>query len=364
MMDFSCFKKNVGPAFFLVASLLNIAPVLAAHELAQPIIRKDCHEIVPSDFNALKMSHVDDSHKVEISQLCSEFEHYCASTRSVDLTSVSLAKKLSVLRDNHKKLQDLKQKLKKMKLYFQVPEDSEDYQKLLDRVMAREVFLGHLLALPKRIEHCINIPVTKVDNDPKILEDFILAWNPGHYQKQDLNKLAEQYKLQHKVRNITFDQAIDFYIWVDEVLKGSKTVLVHPSLLNRCVQDRKEYPKSSLKVNFSREGTARVSHPQLNLKSKKLPDLITYNYVLTYKGDLYIQDALCGGHVDIINGGPALCAGEIRFRDQKIYSLNNESGHYLPSDEDLEKSYNLLKEKYGMQIFNPDFRLQAHLDAE
>ena len=89
-------------------------------------------------------------------------------------------------------------------------------------------------------------------------------------------------------------------------------------------------------------------------KIKKISDLNdldelngNYLYNILPNGDLFIinEDPTLFNHSFITCGQPVICAGFIKFKNNKIISINNSSGHYTPSLEMLQKGITLLRSK-------------------
>lgn len=52
------------------------------------------------------------------------------------------------------------------------------------------------------------------------------------------------------------------------------------------------------------------------------------------------------------------CAGMISFHKGKIFSVNNDSGHFRPNQKSMEKVYNALRKLYenNPKVFDKGFR--------
>lgn len=79
----------------------------------------------------------------------------------------------------------------------------------------------------------------------------------------------------------------------------------------------------------------------------------TYDYVVDSLGEIYIGD----GHYKLASkAGSVKAAGEIVIdQNGKVTYLNNESGHYEPSKEDLDVIANKFKE---LNLTSTDFRIE------
>ena len=85
-------------------------------------------------------------------------------------------------------------------------------------------------------------------------------------------------------------------------------------------------------------------------------------FVVDLNGNMYIHEPLDGffHHSSFVKGMPVLAAGEIKFFDGRIVSLNNKSGHYKPDQESLDLPLSFFHEA-GVRIepeaierFSPD----------
>jgi hypothetical protein len=75
------------------------------------------------------------------------------------------------------------------------------------------------------------------------------------------------------------------------------------------------------------------------------------HYVIDAAGHLYVNPNAVN-HSDILNGRNVLSAGMITFENGKIKKINNDSGHYKPSADNLSKAVEVLRAKYGNEIFH------------
>jgi hypothetical protein len=80
---------------------------------------------------------------------------------------------------------------------------------------------------------------------------------------------------------------------------------------------------------------------------------ILYDFVVDMDGNLTIG----GGHYKLSKKAPNIkAAGEIKINDQgKIIYLNNESGHYEPSHQNVQDIYNLFRE---MNLTTPETQIE------
>lgn len=62
-----------------------------------------------------------------------------------------------------------------------------------------------------------------------------------------------------------------------------------------------------------------------------------FNYIITTDGELFIYPRTLQ-HSFIAMGRIVICAGELAFKNQKIYTINTNSGHYQPSPFHLKKA--------------------------
>jgi filamentous hemagglutinin len=66
-----------------------------------------------------------------------------------------------------------------------------------------------------------------------------------------------------------------------------------------------------------------------------------FNYVVDEHGNLVvgrISKIPGGGHIDLADGNPVRAAGEIKVLNGQIKSIDNSSGHYLPSGSSAQTS--------------------------
>ncbi|MCP4131511.1 MAG: hypothetical protein GY754_11080 [bacterium] len=95
-------------------------------------------------------------------------------------------------------------------------------------------------------------------------------------------------------------------------------------------------------------------------KSKKEIFMIkdgTYICNITMINDLYVKEGAQSGHITIARQFVLRLAGEVTFKKGKIAMLNNRSGHYTPSIEELKNAFRELRKKHGVNIFDPNFQL-------
>jgi hypothetical protein len=83
-----------------------------------------------------------------------------------------------------------------------------------------------------------------------------------------------------------------------------------------------------------------------------------YHYNIDETGNLIIRRN--GPHSTVNEGRTSLSAGMITFRNGKILSIDNNSGHYRPTKQNLENAVKKLKEKYGESIFDDKFKEVFH----
>jgi hypothetical protein len=50
------------------------------------------------------------------------------------------------------------------------------------------------------------------------------------------------------------------------------------------------------------------------------------------------------------------CAGMIKFKDGRILEINNNSGHFKPSNEALENGEQIFKQKMPLNSFDSQFK--------
>jgi hypothetical protein len=259
---------------------------------------------------------------------------------------------------------------------------NREFISLLNRIYARQSYLKRLSKIVYKVENFQN----KLQNnlyyskaiDDSLIEDFILAWNPGNYPQESLKHLAAEYKSQKNIKDISLERAYRFYCWADNVLNKKQKAYISPSLIKACQQEFLKPSQDSRKVHFSNEGTAHVGYLAYHASTDKiLKNIIKpledaelmyvyplkqqkYLYAINTKGELYILEMYKGGHVDILKGKDVICAGELIFKDQKIYAMDPMSGHYLSTKKDLEDGYTILAKRYGQQIFHSEFFLSPY----
>lgn len=121
------------------------------------------------------------------------------------------------------------------------------------------------------------------------------------------------------------------------------------------------------KVSFSPDGIAFAPL----YSQKEAPHFIDpqrgdsdrrYHYMVDEKGDLTIHET--GVHTGVNRGANAITAGMIEFRDGRIKYMDNNSGHYRPSKENLEAGIRVLKRRFGPGIFREDFKVKNHAPAQ
>jgi len=126
----------------------------------------------------------------------------------------------------------------------------------------------------------------------------------------------------------------------------------------------KVYSKNSLKKWHDQENDP-ITHDQVNFFSRDDQKLSpnepssALHYVIDRDGTLYIRHK-SPYHSYILRGKPVVSAGNITFKDGKIDSIDNESGHYTPSNKLLHKAIELLRRRYGDQqdrIFTDQFKM-------
>jgi filamentous hemagglutinin len=101
---------------------------------------------------------------------------------------------------------------------------------------------------------------------------------------------------------------------------------------NNPVQFVNQFPEDDVGVPIQTFTSEQISRSTF---SRKL------NYVVDADGSLVlgrVNDALGGGHIDIARGNPALAAGEVRIVNGKIISVDNSSGHYLPTGPSAQRA--------------------------
>ncbi len=101
---------------------------------------------------------------------------------------------------------------------------------------------------------------------------------------------------------------------------------------------------------------------------KILPDG-KYLYVLDKNNQLYVADEKNSffiernqffQHTSILNGGHIACAGELYIKNGKIVSMNNGSGHYLPTAGQLFQAIAALKHSQLINLDDPEFRVGVY----
>ena len=67
---------------------------------------------------------------------------------------------------------------------------------------------------------------------------------------------------------------------------------------------------------------------------------------------IYVGDPKAGRfhHSTFMSGKPVLCAGELQVLGGRITFISNESGHYMPSTQDLMACVGVLQNRYGANL--------------
>jgi hypothetical protein len=76
---------------------------------------------------------------------------------------------------------------------------------------------------------------------------------------------------------------------------------------------------------------------------------------------IYVKPAKAGKvhHSSFLSGKTVICAGEIKLHQGQITHINNLSGHYLPTREDLLNCVEVLVNNYGVSGETFSVRLQT-----
>ncbi|MBQ8135241.1 MAG: hypothetical protein IJ192_12680 [Clostridia bacterium] len=95
----------------------------------------------------------------------------------------------------------------------------------------------------------------------------------------------------------------------------------------------------------------------------------TITYVLDENGNIIIGKRVNPNHPEKNKRAPhptliggkdpqVRCAGMISFHKGKIFSVNNDSGHFRPNQKSMEKVYNALRKLYenNPKVFDKGFR--------
>jgi hypothetical protein len=122
------------------------------------------------------------------------------------------------------------------------------------------------------------------------------------------------------------------------------------NILISCASRSTPYSKASRKVNFD-DGTACHSIFFEPDKNKHRIRDGEYIYVIDLQGDLYVREVASGFHPTITRDLEIKCAGHIHFKRGKITKIDNKSGHYAPTGENLKDAVNILISKHGNAIF-------------
>jgi hypothetical protein len=72
------------------------------------------------------------------------------------------------------------------------------------------------------------------------------------------------------------------------------------------------------------------------------------NYVVSESGTLVVGKT---GHISLSRGGDVLAAGEVKFVNGEIRSINNASGHYRPSGESAQNAAQAAFQNAGFSSF-------------
>jgi hypothetical protein len=278
-----------------------------------------------------------------------------------------------------KKLSALKQTM-----YDKILTELNDFR---FRLLSRENFYYRLQGVPYRILKYTKTTDLKRPMGGYQEEDAIKTWNPGYLSSGCLTELVDFYKKKKEIGNLSAKDAFDFYSWADLFVFQIRSGQIEISnedrelriLKSKCkfVKETTRYSTGSLKIYFTDQGTAHSPRMELSKEEEKICQKVIFPskgkkiryvypldidpepkiYNLSQSGELYIDMSRQGGHVNILKGEPLVSAGEISFKDNKIFMLNNNSGHYKPTIKDLILGYLLLVKNYGKQIFHKDFTL-------
>jgi hypothetical protein len=133
----------------------------------------------------------------------------------------------------------------------------------------------------------------------------------------------------------------------------------------------KVYSKNSLNawnkiqadpLTHAQEGRTFFEETQLNPNEKSS----LLHYAIDETGTLFIRHK-SPYHSYILRGKPVISSGMITFRDGKIDSIDNESGHYTPSNKQFDAAIEKLKSKYDkpeQTIFSNTFKINKLHEPE
>lgn len=158
--------------------------------------------------------------------------------------------------------------------------------------------------------------------------------------------------------------------WLPESRKEAMRTLKEHDTLKRtaisCLRKTKTLPIEAKRVEF-RENRAysyhipgEVVYPSATGSALYAVEDGHYIYNIGLNNLLYIAQERLSGHIAILRSPVLRGAGVVEFRDGKIVMLNNDSGHYQPSEQELWVGASNFIDTHGRSIFHEDFTLENH----